>query len=146
MPLSIRGSSINTYCLSIVWFKTHFVDLRVMDTTNISKAVKSWFYADMLFKPEEMIMERPIRYGGLGVLNDKYKAMAGLIRIFLETACIPNFRHSLYHELLFKYHVQDDKSFADPGTPPFYSATFFETIKKVYTVSPQKLGKMTEAE
>ena len=49
-----------------------------MDTTKISKAVKSWLYADMHFKPEEMVMERPIRYGGLGVLNVKYKAMAGL--------------------------------------------------------------------
>ena len=139
MPLSMRRGSINIYCLSSVWFKTHSVDLRVMDTTNISKAVNSWLYADMLFKPEEMIMERPIIYGGLGVLNVKYKAMAGLIRTFLETVCNPNFKHSLYHELLFRYYVMDERNLDGPGLPPFYSATFFETIKKVYTVSPQKL-------
>ena len=146
MPLSMRGGSINTYCLSTVWFKTHSVDLRVMDITKINKAIKSWLYADMLFKPEEMVMVRPIKYGGLGILDVKYKAMAGLIRSFLETACNPDFRHSLYHELLFRYHVQEDKSIANPGFPPFYSASFFETIKKVYDVSPQKVGKMTEAQ
>ena len=146
MPLSMRGGSINTYCLSTVWFKSHSVDLRVMDISKISKAVKSWLYADMLFKPEEMIMERPIKYGGLGILNVKYKAMAGLIRTFLETACNPKFRHSLYHELLFRYHVQDDRSINDPGIPPFYSETFFESIKKVYTVSPLSIGNMTEAQ
>ena len=146
MPLSMRGGSINTYCLSTVWFKTHSVDLRVMDITKITKAIKSWLYADMLFKPEEMVMVRPVKYGGLGILDVKYKAMAGLIRSFLETACHPDFRHSLYHELLFRYHVQEDKCIANPGFPPFYSASFFETIKKVYDVSPQKVGKMTEAQ
>ena len=146
MPLSMRGGSINTYCLSTVWFKSHSVDLRVMDISKISKAVTSWLYADMLSKPEEMIMERPIKYGGLGILNVKYKAMAGLIRTFLETACNPKFRHSLYHELLFRYHVQDDRSINDPGIPPFYSETFFESIKKVYTVSPLSIGNMTEAQ
>ena len=40
----------------------------------------------------------------------------------------------------------DERNLDGPGLPPFYSATFFETIKKVYTVSPQKLGKMSEAE
>ena len=146
MPLSMRGGSINTYYLSTVWFKTHSVDLRIMDITKINKAIKSWLYADMLFKPEEMVMVRPVRYGGLGIFDVKWKAMAGLIRSFLETACNPDFIHSLYHELLFRYHVQEDKSFANPGLPPFYSASFFETIKKVYDVSPQKVGKMTESQ
>ena len=69
MPLRMRGGPINTYCLSTVCFKSHSVDLRVMDILKISKAVKSWLYADMLFKPEEMIMNRPIKYGGPGILN-----------------------------------------------------------------------------
>ena len=39
--------------------------------------------------------------------------------------------------------MQEDKCIANPGFPPFYSAYFFETIKKVYDVSPQKV---TEAQ
>ena len=146
MPLSMRSWSINTYGLSKVWFKTHSVDLRVLDITNINKAVKSWLYADMLFKPEEMIMVRPALYGGLGVHDVKHKALAGLIRSFLETACNSDFRHSIFHEILYRYHVLDDKSIENPGFPPFYSASFFETIKKVYIKSPLKLAKMTEAQ
>ena len=146
MPLSMRSWSINTYGLSKVWFKTHSVDLRVLDITNINKSVKSWLYADMLFKPEEMIMVRPAQYGGLGVHDIKHKALAGLIRSFLETACNTDFRHSLFHEILYRYHVMDDKSMENPGIPPFYSASFFETIKKVYTRSPSKIAKMTEAQ
>ena len=128
---SLSGIAFKIFCVtSTVWFKTHSVDLRIMDITKINKAIKSWLYADMLFKPEEMVMVRPVRYGGLGVFDVKCKAMAGLIRSFLETACNPNFIHSLYHELLFRYHVQEDKSIANPGLPSFYSASFFETIKK----------------
>ena len=118
MPLSMRSWSINTYGLSKVWFKTHSVDLRVLDITNINKSVKSWLYADMLFKPEEMIMVRSAQYGGLGVHDIKYKALAGLIRSILETACNTDFRHSLFHEILYRYHVMDDKSICLLYTSP----------------------------
>ena len=134
MPLNMRSWSVNTYCLSKVWFKTHSVDLRAMDINNINRAVKSWLYADMFFKPEERILFRPGNFGGLGMQNVHCKALAGLIRTFLETACNPDFRHSLFHEILFKYHVLEDRSLENPGMPPFYSASFFETIKK-YTVN-----------
>ena len=42
--------------------------------------------------------------------------------------------------------MKDDKSMENPGIPPFYSASFFETIKKVYTKSPLKIANMTEAQ
>ena len=57
-----------------------------MDVSKITSSVKSWIYADQLLKPEELVMHRPASYGGLGVLHVKLKAMAGLIKTFLETA------------------------------------------------------------
>ena len=121
MPLNMRSWSVNQYCLSKVFFRTHSVDLRVMDVTKITSSVKSWLYADQLLKPEEMVMFRPAVWGGLGVLNVKYKAMAGLIKTFLETAGHDKFRSSLYHTLLFRYHVLQDRSIQNPESPPFYS-------------------------
>ena len=89
-------------------------------------------------------MFRPSWYGGLGVLNVKYKAMAGMIRSFLETAGNVNFRSSLYHTLLCRYHVFEDRSFSNPGTPPFYSEDFFTQIRKVHQESPVNIFHMTE--
>ena len=55
MHLSMRSWSLNQYCLSKVWFRSHSVDLRVMDVNNIMSSVKGWLYADQLFKPKEML-------------------------------------------------------------------------------------------
>ena len=66
----------------------------------------SWLYADMLLKPEETVLHRPVSAGGLALLNVKMKALAGLVRCFLETACMPKFRQSLYHQLLLRYHYR----------------------------------------
>ena len=142
MPLNMRS----WYCLSKVFFRTHSVDLRVLDITRITSLVKTWLYADQLLKPEERVMFRPSWYGGLGVLNVKYKAMAGMIRSFLETAGNVNFRSSLYHTLLYRYHVFGDRSFSDPGTPPFYSQEFFLQIRKVHQESPVNIFHMTEGD
>ena len=56
MHLSMRSWSANQYCLSKVWFRTHSVDLRVMDVKSITSSVKSWIYADQLLKPEEIVL------------------------------------------------------------------------------------------
>ena len=117
IPLSMRSWSINTYCLSKVWFKSHSVDLRVLDITSINRAVKSWLYADMFFKPEELILYIPSTHGRRLVQNVKYKALACLIRSFLEIASNQNFRHSLYHEILYRYHVLEDHSLVNTGLP-----------------------------
>ena len=53
MQLNMLGWSLNQYCLSKIWFRTHSVDLRVLDLTKITSHIKSWLYADMLLKPEE---------------------------------------------------------------------------------------------
>lgn len=64
MHFSMRSWSMNQYGFSKVWFRTHCVDLRVMDITKITTAVKSWLYADMFIKPKEKVMYRPGAYTG----------------------------------------------------------------------------------
>ena len=48
MNLTMRSWSLNTYCLSKIWFRTHCVDLRVQDVKNITSSIKRWLYGDML--------------------------------------------------------------------------------------------------
>ena len=108
MHLGMKSWSVNQYCFSKVWFRTHSVHLREVDTRKITSSAKLWMYADMLLKPEEKIMHRPVTTGGLGVHHVRSKGLAGLIRTFLETACNPKLLHSLIHEVLFRYHVLQD--------------------------------------
>ena len=119
MHLTLRSCSLNIYCFSKIWFRTHSVNLRELDYKKITSSAKTWLYADMLLKPEETVLYRQAGAGGLSLVNVKMKALAGLIRSFLETACIPKFRQSLYHQLLLRYHVYEDRSIENPGYPPF---------------------------
>ena len=120
--------------------------IRVQEVAKITSNIKSWLYADQLLKPEEFVMYRPPSYGGLGILNVKYKAMAGLIKTFLETAGNDKFRSSLYHTILYKFHVLGDSSLPNPGIPPFYSKNFFEKIRQVHQESPLNIFHMSEKE
>ena len=146
MHYNLRSWSINQYCLSKVWFKTHSVDLRVGDVTKITSLVKSWLYQDQLLKPEEMVMHRHPAVGGLGVHNVQLKAKAALIRTFMETAGNPTFRSSLFHTTLFRYHVLEETSLPNPGFPPFYSNDFFAKIRKVHLETPLNVRKMSKKE
>ena len=71
MSLTQRGYSVNNYCLSKIWFKSASIDLRVTDTANITSLIKSWVYADMLEKPEELLLYRSRETGGLNMYNVK---------------------------------------------------------------------------
>ena len=146
MPLTQRPWSINSFALSKVWFRCHSVDLRVADVTAITSCVKSWLYADMFEKPSESVMVRPTDYGGLGVLSPKYKALASLIRSFLETAANPQFKRNQYHALLFRYHILEETSLPNPGYPPYYSHEFFATIKKVKNETPLNIATMSSSQ
>ena len=144
MPLNQKGWSINQYCLSKIFFRTHSIELRQLDITKITSNVKSWLYADQLLKPEEFVMYRPASYGGLGVVDVKIKALAGMIKSFLETAGNDNYIPSLYHTILFRVHVLDDNSIPNPGFPPFYNENFFALIRKVHYETPLNVLKMSE--
>ena len=131
MPLVLRPWSVNSYVMSKVWFRCGSVDQRVGDISAINSSVKSWLYADLFEKPSEAVMCRPPSYGGLGVASVKHRALAVLIKTFLETAAIPKFRHSLLHSLMFRYHVLGDSSVPDPGYLPYYPAAF--KLSNMYT-------------
>ena len=50
MHLSLRAWSLNIYCFSKIWFRTHSVDLREADFNKMTSSAKSWLYADMLLR------------------------------------------------------------------------------------------------
>ena len=131
MPLNLRLWSINCPALSKVWFKSASVDLRVKDITAITVSVKSWLYKDLLEKPVEIVMYRPASVRGLNVTNVKLKALATMIRTFLETAAIPGYIRSLLHSCMYRFHILGDDSLPYPGDHPCYPPSFFDTIKKV---------------
>ena len=86
MALSLRPYSANTFALSKVWFRTATVNLRESDYLSINSSIKKWIYADLLLKPEEILLFRPVQKGGLGLVSVKHKGTAFLIRMFLELA------------------------------------------------------------
>ena len=144
MDLTSRPWSLNTYVLSKVWFKCHTVDLRVMDTSNITSKIKSWLFQDQLEKPQEMILHRPVHVGGLGLHHVKYKAQASLIRTFLETAVSPSFKHSLLHSTLYRIHVLGYNSLPiNPTIPPYFPLSFFQTIRQVKENTPLNVATMS---
>ena len=61
-------------------------------------------------------------------------------------ACNPDFRHSLYHEILYKYHILDVRNIDNPGFPPYYPSSFFETIKKIHKNFPATLSILSKRE
>ena len=145
MPVTQRGWSLNSFALSKVWFRTRCVDLRVCDQNKITSACKSWLYQDMFSKPEEMILQRPHHYGGLGLHSVKYKAMAGFITTFLQTAANPSFRPNLLHSLLFRKHVVGEEVLGGPATcPPYLTDEMFSIIRRVKETSPLNIITMKE--
>ena len=143
MPLTMRPYSVNTYVLSKVWFKCSSISLRVQDVTSINSHVKSWLYQDCYEKPGELVLHRQADQGGLGLFHVKMRSLALLIRSFMETAANPNFRKSLFHQLLYRYHVLGEDDLPDPGLPPYYDQAFFDTIKHYHQHSPLNVAVMS---
>ena len=143
MPLTQRPFSANCYALSKVWFKCSAVNLRVQDIAAISSQIKSWLYQDLLVKPSELVLFRRAEDGGLGLLNVKIRSLALLVRTFLETSINPNFRHSLFHKQLFRFHVMGENSLPDPGFTPYYDRQFFELISYYKNTSSLNIATMT---
>ena len=94
MSLVERPHSINTYCYSKVWFRCFDLNLGVGDIHTITAKAKSWLFADQLEKPEEYVLFRERKSGGLGMVNVKYKALSLLICNFMETAVNPKFQNN----------------------------------------------------
>ena len=130
MPLTMRPHSLNCYAYSKLWHRCCALDLRVSDITAFNKQSKSWLYADMLEKPEELALYRQPEHGGLGMYNIKQRALACQINCFLETAFNSKFRKNQYHEALLNHHVMDNSQIKQ-DTPPYFKGDFFPTIKRL---------------
>ena len=143
MPITMRPYSANTYALSKVWFKCSSINLRVCDINTINSQVKSWLYQDCFEKPSETVLYRESHDGGLGLFHVRVRAQALLIRSFLETAANPNFRHNLFHEILFRYHVMEEISLPNPGFTQYYDQAFFTTIRHYQDTSPMNIAVMS---
>ena len=61
----------------------------------------------------------------------------------METAAIKSFRHSLFHEHMYRYYVKEEKFLPDPGFTPFYDAKFFETIRQYYLQESSNILNMS---
>jgi hypothetical protein len=109
MPLTSRPHSMNTFCLSKALFRCSSINLRVCDLAKIGSHIKSWLYADQLEKPEELVLFRPRKQGGLSLVNMQYKALSLFIRNFMETAQNPKFQSNLYHEALYLWYVEQKR-------------------------------------
>ena len=131
LPLCLRGIAVNTYCLSKVWFRCGSIDMKAGDIVKITSLIKSWIYADQLIKPEEIALYKARNFGGLKLINVKYRAMAELIKTFIDTAINPKYITNYFHQALFRWYVEEDRSIPDPGKSPYYSEDFFSFIRKV---------------
>ena len=131
MDLTLRSHSVNTYCLSKVWFKCRSTSLRVGDIDNMNSNIKSWLFSDQLEQPGEIALYRSRGQGGLGLYNIKYKAMAELIRAYLETAVNTEFLTNQYHNALFNQKIEEVRVLPAPPTNPFLPEEAFENIKVV---------------
>lgn len=88
-------------------------------------------YEVQLVKPEELVLYRSRKQGGLNLCNIKYRALAEQIKSFLDTAVNPKYRRNEYHKAMYDWHVLEIRTSADPGRPPYFSEDFFQEIKKV---------------
>ena len=100
-------------------------------------------YQDLLIKPSELVLYRGTGVSGLGLINVKIRALALLIRTFLETSVNPKFRHSLFHEHLYRYHVMGELDLPNPGFTPYYDQEFFRLITHYKTHGTMDISTMT---
>ena len=119
LPLSSRLWSLNCYSFSKLWYKTSCLDIRAGDTDAITSSAKGWLYQDMLIKSQEMMLYRSPDFERLGLFNVKSRSMAILIHNFLLQAVCPMFPTNYYLNTLFRWHVLDDRTVAEPGRPPY---------------------------
>ena len=143
MPLTMRCHSVNTYCLSKLWFRFGSFEPRVGDIKKINSIIKSWIYSDLLIKPDEITLFKKRSKGGLNLINIKYRAMAELIKSFIDTAINPKFKQNIFHNALYKWHVEENREIPNPGPSPFYTAEFFNAIKAIKTEERLSLSKLS---
>ena len=134
MELTMRPHLINSTVFSKMYHRCTTGDLRVGDIVAVTKQVKAWLYADLLEKPSQLALHRPVDQGGLGLLCVQRRALAFLISSFLETAINPRFTRNLYHEWLLRFYVFDEQ-LPQPRIPPYFRGEFFPTLRRLQSSS-----------
>ena len=140
----MRPHSLNCYAFSKLWHRCNTIDLRVGDINFINKQAKTWLYADLLEKPEELALYRQPADGGLGLYHVQQRALANQINCFLETACNPSFRRNQYHHALYQYFILEE-NVLKPEIPPYFRGDFFPTIRRI-KATPLNLSRITVKE
>ena len=143
LPLTSRPWSLNSYCLSKLWYRTSCLDLRAGDCDAITSYFKGWLYQDMLLKPQESMLYRQVDLGGLGVHNVKIRAKSMLIHTFIAQAICPKFPTNYYLNSLYRWHVLEHRDLHDPGRPPYFSTEFFSIIRDVKVNTPLNVAWIT---
>ena len=109
MPLVSRTWSVNSLVFSKLWFKTASIDLRVGDISKMTSEVKSWIYQPHLTKPQESLLYRDIKEGGLGLFNIAARAKANILVSFCQSAFGHKCSINMFHHDIFRIHVLQDK-------------------------------------
>ena len=91
MSLILRPHSVNCYAFSKLLYRCNIVDPRSKDLQAFTSAAKSFVYLGLLCKPNETVLYRETKDGGLGLLHIQYRAKAALLSTFLQTAINLNF-------------------------------------------------------
>ena len=100
----------------------------------------------MLLKPQEEVMFRPRRDGGLGILHVPSKAMAGMARTFMETAANPKFKRRLDHQALYLHEVKGENWLKHPGDSQYYQEDFLRMLTSIWKEKGDLIESMTEKE
>ena len=130
MALNLRPHSVNTYAISKLMYKCNTMDPRIGDLKIFNKMVKTFIHAELMEKPEELVLYRDIEEGGLGLIHIQNRAKAALISTFLQTAINPNFSRNFYHNHLYCYYILGE-NLPKPDIPPNFAGDFFPSIRKL---------------
>ena len=142
MPHTQRPYSLNSFCVSKICFRSASINLREGDFNYMNSQIKSWVFSDQLESPEEILLYRNRKEGGLGLIHVKWKAMAELIRSFLETALIKNFQNNSFHMALFRWHILQHRDIPNPGKSPYLTDDLFNLIREVKEEGALNLAHM----
>ena len=68
MYLNLRSHSVNNYAFSKLLYKCNTIHPRVEDENFFLITAKSFIYADLLQKPNKLVLHRETKDGGLGLV------------------------------------------------------------------------------
>jgi hypothetical protein len=126
----MRAHSVNCFAFSKLLYRCNVVDIRAADIKYFSSQAKAFIYADLLEKPQELVLYRYTEDGGLGLYHIQCRAQAALMCNFLQTAINPRFRRNHYHNSLYRKYVLGEDLPAG-AIPPHFKGDFFSKMRNL---------------